>query len=506
MASQYFAGFSSLMDVGNNLAGKIIILSVVLLFFLAVHFLNAFFKAGMSLSKVRITIRVALLGFVVLLLETLVQAAPPFENVIGNAGSLIVMFCLASLVTYLFVDLYLYYRMNKQVPSFQRDLATVLVFVVFAMASLRIIFRIDVSSILTTTTVLTAAVAFAMQTTIANIFSGFYVQNDENLQRHTWISIKDHDITGEIVNVGFRYTTLRTLDNRKVMVPNNYIMQNIVQNLGTRGEGEKTAVHLRVGLGYDLPPEKAIAILTRILLQEEHILKDPRPVVVVHDFLDSSIEYNLKYFLDDYSSHLATRGSVLKKTWYAITREGFSVPFPHREIISRTPREPFAVDEETLLAILRRTEILQSLRDEEIRRLSERSHVRVYGDGEVVVRQGDEGDSLFIVRRGLLHVSIDGASVGSLRGGEIFGEMSLLTGERRKATVAAAGEVHLIEISKEDIEPVIKANPELLENLSAILARREEENIERRKSMERLPADTHRKEAFLKKLKDFFNL
>jgi CRP-like cAMP-binding protein len=84
--------------------------------------------------------------------------------------------------------------------------------------------------------------------------------------------------------------------------------------------------------------------------------------------------------------------------------------------------------------------------------------------------------------------------------------MSLLTGERRKATVAAAGEVHLIEISKEDIEPVIKANPELLENLSAILARREEENIERRKSMERLPADTHRKEAFLKKLKDFFNL
>jgi CRP-like cAMP-binding protein len=96
--------------------------------------------------------------------------------------------------------------------------------------------------------------------------------------------------------------------------------------------------------------------------------------------------------------------------------------------------------------------------------------------------------------------------VGSLHEGEIFGEMSLLTGERRKATVVAENEVHLVEISKEDIEPVIKANPDLLEKLSAILARREEENIERRKSMERIPAETNRKEAFLKKLKSFFNL
>jgi small-conductance mechanosensitive channel len=506
MVSQFFGGISSLMDVGNNLTVKILLLSFVLLFFIAVHGLNIFFKAAMSPSKVKATIKLALLGFLLLLLEIQVKAAPPFGGIVGNLQSLIVMLCLANLVTYLIVDIYLYYRMDKQVPSFQRDLLTALVYVVFAMVSLRIVFRIDVSSILTTTTVLTAAVAFAMQTSLANVLSGFYVQSDENLRRNTWISLKDPDVIGEIVNVGFRYTTLRTLDNRKVMVPNNYIMQNVVQNLGTRGEAEKTAVHLKVGLGYDLPPEKAIEILSRILLQEEHIVRDPRPIVVVHDFLDSSIEYDLKYYLDDYSSHLATRGSVLKKIWYAIAREGFSIPFPHREIITKTPREPFVVGEEALLAILKRTEILQSLGDKEIQRLSERVHVRVYGPGEVVVQQKDEGDSLFIVRRGLLHVSIDGASVGSLHEGEIFGEMSLLTGERRKATVVAENEVHLVEISKEDIEPVIKANPDLLEKLSAILARREEENIERRKSMERIPAETNRKEAFLKKLKDFFHL
>jgi hypothetical protein len=264
-------------------------------------------------------------------------------------------------------------------------------------------------------------------------------------------------------------------------------------------------VHLKVGLGYDLPPEKAIDMMRRILSQERHIVKEPGPVVIVNNFLDSSIEYDLKYYLDDFSSSMATRGSVLKKVWYAVTRERYSIPFPHREIISKSPQEPFPEEKRTVLAALQRTEILQSLGEEEIRRLSERVRVRVFGTGEVVVRQNDEGESLFIVRRGSLDVHIDDAPVGTLREGEIFGEMSLLTGEKRKATVTAASEVRLVEISKEDIDPVIRANPHILEILSAILARREESNIEKRTSAGLLRTGSL-KDAFREKLKAFFGL
>ncbi len=505
MVSDPFSGIFSLVDFSFTLISKIAVLSVSLLFFLAVHCLNVFFNKELSPSKVKATIKIALLGFVILLLDTQVKTAPPYENILGNALSLIVMVCTANLLTYLVVDIYFYFRMGRQVPSYKRDLTTTLVFIFFAMAALRLIFRIDLTSILTTTTVLTAVVAFAMQTTLANFVSGFYVQNDDNLRRNTWVSLLEHDITGEIVNVGFRYTTLRTLDNHKVMLPNNYIMQNIVRVLGTRGEREKSAVHLKVGLGYDLPPEKAIDMMRRILSQERHIVKEPGPVVIVNNFLDSSIEYDLKYYLDDFSSSMATRGSVLKKVWYAVTREGYSIPFPHREIISKSPQEPFPEEKRTVLAALQRTEILQSLGEEEIRRLSERVRVRVFGTGEVVVRQNDEGESLFIVRRGSLDVHIDDAPVGTLREGEIFGEMSLLTGEKRKATVTAASEVRLVEISKEDIDPVIRANPHILEILSAILARREESNIEKRTSAGLLRTGSL-KDAFREKLKAFFGL
>jgi hypothetical protein len=379
------------------------------------------------------------------------------------------------------------------------------VYILFAMAALRFIFRLDISSILTTTTVLTAAVAFAMQTTLANIVSSFYVQNDENLRRNTWISLPGQDIDGEIVNVGFRYTTLRTLDNQKILLPNNHIMQSIVRTLGTRGESEKTAVHLKVGLPYEMPPEKASEILRRILAQEEHIVKSPAPVVFLNNFLDNSVEYDMKYYLDDYSFHMPTRGSVLNKVWYAVAREGYSFPFPHQEVLAKVPQPSFPVEAGAVPAALRRAEIFGSLDEEEIRKLSEGAGTPVFGPGEVVVRQDDEGDSLFIVRRGTLKVRIDDSTVGKLHEGDVFGEMSLLTGEKRKATVSAVTEVRLVEISKGDIEPLVRANPRLLESLSAILAKRQEANLELMKSAELRKAATG-KDVFLEKLKAFFGL
>lgn len=506
MLSELLSKLSALTDASHSVTIKAATLAAVLLFFLLVLSLKGLLRWDLSTSKVTGTIRLSLLGFALLLLETQLRDVALYGGLVASVASLVVMLCVANGVTYLVVDVYCWFRMGRQVPSFIRDLLTLLVYVAFALASLRVIFQIDVGAILTTTTVLTAAVAFAMQATLANAISGFYVQNDDNLRRGTWIALKDQDLAGEVVNVGFRYVTLRTLDNQRVMVPNSHIVQNVVQNLGSRAEGVRTAVHVKVGLGYEMPPEKAIAVIRRILLQEEHIEKEPAPVVLLHAFLDSAVEYDLKYYLDDYSSHAITRGRVLNRIWYAVTREGYSFPFPHREVIAKTPQEPFRVEAKDLVSALQRTEILRSLTEEEFRRLSAVVHRRVFGPGEVIVQQGDAGDSLFIVRAGVLRVLIDGAEVGALHDGEIFGEMSLLTGERRKATVVAASEVHLVEVAKEHLEPVLRANPGLLERLSAILARREESNVEARRRAELSHADGAGSEAFLKKLRAFFGL
>jgi small-conductance mechanosensitive channel/CRP-like cAMP-binding protein len=506
MTSDLLGRLSALTAASQGVTIKLVTLSAVLLFFLLVHSLRSLLRWDLSPSKVTGTIRLALLGLGLLLLETQLRDVALYGGLVANVASLVVMLCLANGVAYVVVDVYCWFRMGRQVPSFVRDILTLLVYVAFALTSLRVIFHIDVASILTTTTVLTAAVAFAMQATLANAISGFYVQNDENLRRGTWIALKDQDLAGQVVNVGFRYVTLRTLDNQRVMVPNSHVVQNVVLNLGSRAEGVRTAVHLKVGLGYEMPPEKAIALMGRILLQEEHVEREPAPIVLVHAFLDSAVEYDLKYFLDDYASHAVTRGRVLSRIWYAVLREGYSFPFPHREVISKAPQEPFRVEPSELASTLQRTEILRSLSLQELQRLSAVVHRRVFGPGEVIVQQGDAGDSLFVVRGGRLRVRIDGAEVGVLGDGDIFGEMSLLTGEKRKATVVAASEVHLVEVSKEHLEPVLRANPALLDMLSAVLARREESNVEAKRRAEASHAEEGGKEAFLRKLRAFFGI
>jgi CRP-like cAMP-binding protein len=196
---------------------------------------------------------------------------------------------------------------------------------------------------------------------------------------------------------------------------------------------------------------------------------------------------------------------VLKKVWYAVARDGYSIPFPHREVITKEAGVPFAGELDAIPDVLGRMEILKSLNGDEIRKLAKGVRVLVFAPGEEVVRQGDAGDSLFIVRKGTLDVRIDGAPVGTLREGSVFGEMSLLTGERRTATVAAVSEVRLAEISKDDIEPLIRANPHLLESLSSILAERQAANLEQMKSA-RQSRTADARDVFLKKLKAFFGL
>jgi small-conductance mechanosensitive channel len=485
---------------------KVVTLGAVLLFFALVYSLRALVRWDLSPSKVGGTIRLALLGLGLVLLETRLRDVPLYGGIVAHVASLVVMLCLANLVAYLAVDVYCWFTMGRQVPSFVRDILTLLVYVAFALTSLRVIFQIDVASILTTTTVLTAAVAFAMQATLANAISGFYVQSDDNLRRGTWIRLQDPELAGEVVNVGFRCVTLRTLDGQRVLVPNSQIVQNVVVNLGSRADGPRTAVHVKVGLPYDMPPELAVALMRRILLQEEHVLKEPAPVVLLHAFAESAVEYDLKFFLDDWAHHAITRGRVLSRVWYAVVREGYSFPFPHREVIAKTPQEPFRVGTAELHGALRGAELLRSLSEEELARLSAAVRRRVFGPGEIVVEQGDEGDSLFVVRAGELKVRIDGAEVGALRAGDIFGEMSLLTGQRRKATVVAAGEVHLVEVAKEHLEPVLRANPDLLERLSAVLARRQESNVEARRRAEADREEISGKEAFLRAVRAFFGI
>ena len=100
---------------------------------------------------------------------------------------------------------------------------------------------------------------------------------------------------------------------------------------------------------------------------------------------------------------------------------------------------------------------------------------RLYADREVIVRQGDAGRSMFVILDGEVRVTIDPGhrEVARLGRGAYFGEMSLLTGDARSATVSALGDCTVLEIADGDLRPLAEARPGIIERLGEVaLARR----------------------------------
>jgi CRP-like cAMP-binding protein len=118
---------------------------------------------------------------------------------------------------------------------------------------------------------------------------------------------------------------------------------------------------------------------------------------------------------------------------------------------------------------------------EEIDMLGGRVNPRAFPAGTVLIREDDDGDSMFVIVSGEVDVSVGDSSAGlgrvlaRLGAGNIVGEMSLMTGARRSATVTAVSPVVALDVTKAAIEPILNAAPELVERFAVMLERRQAE-------------------------------
>jgi branched-chain amino acid transport system substrate-binding protein len=166
-----------------------------------------------------------------------------------------------------------------------------------------------------------------------------------------------------------------------------------------------------------------------------------------------------------------------------------SVPFPIRDVNLRQVPEDFErrVQEQLrqeIFAQLRPLSVFSPLSDEQIDQLSQRAQAHHYTEGEVLVRQGDMGDSLFVIKSGRAQVEVDDnngrvTTVAKLGQNDFFGEMSLLTGEQRSASVVAETETEVVVVDKSAIAKVLAADMAALEELSQVVEERFQDRAEK---------------------------
>lgn len=364
------------------------------------------------------------------------------------------------------------HRGREHFSTIFRDLLTLTLWSLVVMVVLRTFFKIDVSALLAVPAVLTVVVGFALQETLGNIFSGLTLQISRPFEPGDWVRVADK--VGRVHDVGWRATTVVTRANEWLDIPNAQLAKDLLFNYGNHAVAEEVSI----GLGYGEPPNRVREVILDLLRDVPDVLRNPEPEILVWEFADYAIRYRVRYWIGDYGRSEQIHASVVSALWYALRRHGMEIPFPVRTMVLK--QESRVEESEALreiVAELRGVDFLRELSDDEMRILAGAVRVRQFGAGEALVREGDTGDTFYIIRRGVVDVTANGADGKPIHLNELtrpafFGEMALMTGESRNATIRARSDVEILEMSRSGFTELFKSHPDAAAQMSEIIAAR----------------------------------
>lgn len=295
---------------------------------------------------------------------------------------------------------------------------------------------------------------------------------ERTVARGDWVKVNGRE--GLVCEVTWRTTRLLTRENDYIYIPNRLLAEDVLENYTY-----PTPLHvldLSFNAAYKDPPNKVMAILLDVAVNNRAALSEPAPEVWMSGFGDFSAHYRLRVWINDYkrAPHVSTE--INSNVWYAFKRASIEIPYPVRTLYHRRT-EP-SLSPEHVFDALKGIDFLASLDEESLRSASAEASVESFGKGEIIVSQGKEGESCYFMDTGraeVRHRGDNGADefVASLGPGDFFGEMGLLTGEPRNATVVASEDCLCIVIKSGTFKRIFNEHPEFAGRVSACLAHRE---------------------------------
>jgi small-conductance mechanosensitive channel len=372
---------------------------------------------------------------------------------------------------------FIHWRGRRGAPRILRTLAAWALTFLCAAVLLRHEYRFDLSSLFATSALLSVVLGFALQESLGNLFAGLTLNAEQPFEPGEWVTFGKY--TGLVLDVGWRSTRLLTVDEDEILVPNGLIAREVVVN-HLRPQ-ITDAIELIVSIDSDVSPAKAKAALREAVSSCGRVLPAPPPEVELAAFTDHGVNYRVKFHTEGFHLERKALDEVQESIWYALRRASIGMPYPQSTISyrerageaeARRRREHLEEAEE----LLGRIDFVQALSAEARRVLAERTRFLDYGPGQAVVRQGERGETLYLVARGevSVRVQLEGGEreVARLGRGALFGEMSVLTGEPRTASVVALGDAALLAVDRDAFERILSAEPDLAQRLAETIARR----------------------------------
>jgi small-conductance mechanosensitive channel/CRP-like cAMP-binding protein len=450
-----------------------------LLLFIAYDLLKIFYPGMSSLSWLKYVLAAALAG-------------------------LTVMFVRA--ISYVIFDVAFVKRKGREAPDLLRGVLSLILYsITFFFIYSRVVEGGLGLEIVATSTVVSVIIGLALQDTLGNFFAGISIHIEQPF--HILDSVRIGSEIGRVEAVTWRTTTIRTNNNTVIIFPNSRVAREQIEIFPFNNLNRRV---LRFPAPYQIPPETIIPLVRETVRVMANVASEKTPVVRIAEFHDSSITYEVLYWVKDYMLTPDMDARMREHIWYAYHRHDIDIPFPIRHLlmeqVEAKPKARAASDER----IIESVSLFEPLTGDERERVAGAAVKHLYAPGELILRRGDAGGSMFIISRGRVDVRLPQASGGTqqvavLEPGNYFGEMALFTGEPRTADVYALDEVEVLEIRKAAIEPLMHDNVRLAEAISRRVAERQADLIAHARAV---PEEEKQQQSanILRRIKRFFSL
>jgi len=364
-------------------------------------------------------------------------------------------------------------------PKILRDLGALAIGAALTLVVLQQAAQVNVVGLVTTSAILTAVIGLAAQEALKDLFAGIMLRVDNPFVEGDYLELGD-DVNGWVDSLTLLSTRLRHVHGAVITLPNSMMWQKNMRRFSPKGP---IARELHIHLDRELPPNEATKLLLRVAERSHLVLKKPEPQAIVYAYHDYAITYELEVWQEDPTDigYDDLRGELLSMIWYSLERIGQRVPFPVQEYKRRhgpaIPEEPQEFNLQQRLAILSKSPLFGNLSDEQLADISALTRCIRFAEGEQIVVENEEGDTLYQIVSGQVAViktmaEGDHREVARLGAPAIFGEMSVFNEEPRSATVRALEQCVLLEVERNDLRPLLESHPAIVEQLAQSISER----------------------------------
>jgi len=408
------------------------------------------------------------------------------------------------------------------VPRLIRDVVAATLFVIALSGVAGTVFHYPLTGMWATSGVVGLILGFALRNIILDIFVGLAINFERPFRIGDWVRVHhtggEHDVIGQVQEINWRTTRIKTIDSNIVVVPNSFMGTSVLTNFtlpDNLGRFNTTFY-----LDFSVSPERALRVLeagVRAASTSPGFIEEPPPEVYIDHVDTLGVAYKVYYWvMPAEMSPRRARHLVVREVLEHLAHAGLTLAYPKEDIYHK-PMPDRQLSGKTLeerVELLSRIEIFAPLEHHELAHLAEQMVPRRFAHDALIIEQGATGNSMFILLEGLLSVHIrfareqEPVRVGKIGPGEFFGEMSLLTGEPRTATIRAVTDCVTYEITDDHMGELFRKRPVLVGEISRVMAERSMHNDEALAHLSAEKLNEHKKtlaEQFTAKIRTFFN-